>query len=99
MWDEERNHHLFMACALSTANELIVHLAELHLAMALLKGLPTLQVMSTKIWTCVDNVFMLEDLTELLVCCDTTPRLRGPGTDHVPIHTIMYRHWDTTYHI
>ena len=89
MWDKERNHHLFTARALSTANELIVHLAELHLAMALPKGLPTLQAMSTKNWTRVNNVFMLEDLTDLLVCCDTAPGLRGPGTDHVPIHTII----------
>ena len=29
MWDEERNHHLFTARALSAANELIMHLAEL----------------------------------------------------------------------
>ena len=45
--------------------------------------------MSTKNWMRVDNVFMSEDLTELLVCCDTAPGLRGPGMDHVPIHTII----------
>ena len=31
---------------------------------------------------------MSEELTELLICCDTAPGLKGPGTDHVPIHTM-----------
>ena len=89
MWDEERNHHLFTASATVTANELISHLAEFHLTMTLPKGLPTLQAMRTKNWTRVDNVFMTEDLAELLICCDTAPSLRGPGTDHIPIHTVI----------
>ena len=88
MWDEERNHHLFMVSASSTADVLISHLVEFHLSMALPKGLPTLEAMCTKNWMHVDNVFMSEGLMELLICCDTTPGLRGPGTDHVPIHTI-----------
>ena len=71
LWDEERNHHLFTASALSAADELIVHLAKFHLAMVLPKGLPMLQSMSTKNWTHVDNVFMSEELAELLVFCDT----------------------------
>ena len=65
MWDKERNHHLFMVSASATADELIAHLAEFHLAMTLLKGLPTLQAMRTKNWMHVDNVFMSEDLAEL----------------------------------
>ena len=89
MWDEERNHHLFTASASSAANELISHLAEFHLVMTLLKGLPMLKAMCTKNWTGVDNVFMSEGLAELMICCDTAPSLRGPGTDHVPIHTII----------
>ena len=32
---------------------------------------------------------MSEELAETLICCDTAPELRGPGTDHVPIHTII----------
>ena len=71
LWDEERNHHLFMASALSTTDKLIMHLVEFHLTMALPKGLPTLQSMSTKNWTHVDNVFMSEELAELLVFCNT----------------------------
>ena len=57
--------------------------------MALPKGLPMLQSMITKNWTHVDNIFMLEELTELLICCDMALGLRGPGTDHVPIHTTV----------
>ena len=74
---------------LSAADELIAYLAEFHLMMTLPKGLPTLQAMCTKNWTRVDNVFMSEDLAELMICCDTAPGLRGPCTDHVPIHTII----------
>ena len=89
MWDEERYHHLFMAGATAAANELISHLAEFHLTMMLPKGLPTLQAMRTKNWTCVDNVFMTEDLAELLICCNTAPSLQGPGMNHIPIHTVI----------
>ena len=89
MWDEERNHLLFMASAMLAANELISYIAEFGLVMTLPKGIPTLQAMATKNWTRVDNVFMSEDLAGLLICCDTTPNLRSPGTDHVPVHTII----------
>ena len=89
MWDEERNHHLFTVSAMLTANELISYIAEFGLVMTLPKGIPTLQAMATKNWTHVDNIFMSEDLAELLIHCDTTPNLRGPGTDHVPVHTII----------
>src|SRR6266481_4376798 len=89
MWDEERNHHLFMASATAEAQILISLLADCDMVMALPRGIPTLQAMNTKNWTRVDNVFVTEDLASLLVCCDTDPRQRGPGTDHVPIHTII----------
>ena len=89
MWDKEINHHLFMASASAAADKLIMHLAEFHLTMTLQKGLPMLQAMHTKNWTCVDNIFMLEDLAELMICCDTTPGLRGPCMDHIPIHAII----------
>ena len=88
MWDEERNHHLFTVSASSAANKLISHLAEFHLTMTLLKGLPTLQAMHTKNWMHIDNIFMTEDLAKLLICCDMAPSLKGPGTDHIPIHTV-----------
>lgn len=45
--------------------------------------------MSTSNWTRVDNVFCTENMAEAVMSCETCPRLRGPGTDHVPIHTIV----------
>ena len=50
MWDEERNHHLFMASAMLAANKLISYIAEFGMVMTLPKGLPTLQAMNTKNW-------------------------------------------------
>ena len=50
MWDEERNHQLFMASAMLAANELISYIAEFGLVMTLLKGLLTLWAMNTKNW-------------------------------------------------
>ena len=88
MWDEERNHHLFTASATTEAELLISLLAEFNMTMALPRGIPTLQAMSTKNWTWVDNVFTTENLAESLICCDTDPCRHGPGTDHVPILTI-----------
>ncbi|KAL1659271.1 hypothetical protein GGF50DRAFT_26445, partial [Schizophyllum commune] len=55
--------------------------------MALPKGIPTLQHMATGRWSRPDNVFLSEDAFDLMVSCDTAPSLRGPGTDHMPIHT------------
>ena len=73
MWDEERNHHLFMASATTEAELLISLLAEFNMTMALPRGIPTLQAMNTKNWTRVDNVFTTENLAESLICCDTDP--------------------------
>ena len=78
-----------MASAMLATNKLISYIAEFGLVRTLLKGLPTLQAMNTKNWMQVDNVFMLEDLAGLLIYCDTAPNLHGPGTDHVPIHTVI----------
>ena len=90
MWDKERNHHLFTVSALLAANELILYIVGFGLVMTLPKGTPTLQAMATNNWTCIDNVFMSEDLVGLLVHCDTAPNLHGPGTNHMPpVHTII----------
>ena len=89
MWDKEKNHNLFTVSASSATDVLISYLVEFHLTMTLPKGLPTLKAMHMKKWTRINNVFMLEGLAELLTCCDTAPGLRGPGMDHIPIHTII----------
>ena len=56
-----------MVSALLAANELILYIVEFGLVMTLPKGMPTLQAMATNNWTCIDNVFMSEDLVGLLV--------------------------------
>ena len=50
---------------------------------------PTLQSMSTKNWMRVDNVFCTDNLESAVVSCDTNPSLQGPGTDHMPILTVL----------
>lgn len=89
LWDEERNAHLFTRKALDDAQVLIEMVAEHNMIMALPKDLPTLEAMNTKNWTRPDNVWASENLEERLVTCTTEPRLRGPGTDHVPILTVL----------
>jgi ribonuclease HI len=89
MWDEARNHHLFTARALRDAEALISLIAENNMAMLLPGGIPTLESMATKNWTRPDNVFGSELLEDKVIYCTTDPRLRGPGTDHVPILTSL----------
>ena len=89
LWDEERNTHLFTTAALTAAHKLIEIVADHDMVMTLPKDLPTLQAMATGNWTRPDNVFASANVEDLLIRCDTDPRLRGPGTDHVPILTII----------
>src|SRR6266481_4526292 len=89
LWDEERNKHLFMASASAATQTLITLLEDNNMVMLLLKGTPTLQSMATKNWTRVDNVFATANTESAVVICDTDPRLRGPGTDHVPVLTTL----------
>ena len=87
LWDEERNGHLLMAGASAAAQPLIALLEDFNMVMLILKGIPTLQSMVTKNWTRVDNVFAMHNTEHLVVACDTDPRQRGPGTDHVLVLT------------
>ena len=48
-----------------------------------------MQSMATKNWTRVDNIFAMANTEESVVICDTDLRQRGPGTDHVPILTML----------
>ena len=89
LWDEERNHHLFTAAALADSNRLLEIVADHSMEMTLPKGLPTLEVMSTKNWTRPDNVFCSANLVDKIIQCDTDPSRRGPGVDHVPIVTTV----------
>ena len=89
LWDEERNGHLFTAAALEESHKLIEIVADHDMVMTLPKDLPTLQAMATGNWTRPDNVFASSNTEQFIVRCDTDPRLRGPGTDHVPILTVI----------
>ncbi|KII85399.1 hypothetical protein PLICRDRAFT_115774, partial [Plicaturopsis crispa FD-325 SS-3] len=57
--------------------------------MALPGKIPTLEVMTTKNWTRPDNVWCTANTTDCFTGCYTEPRLRGPGTDHVPIISVL----------
>ena len=48
MWDEERNHHLFIPAVLRESGELLELIADYGMEMVLPKDVPTLEVMSTK---------------------------------------------------
>src|SRR6266481_4194791 len=89
MWDKECNSHLFTTAAAAKANLLISLVADFGMVMALPKGVPTLQLLATGNWTCVDNIFVCEGLVDQVIICDTDPRQRGPGTDHVPVLTTI----------
>ena len=59
------------------------------MVMLLPKGPPTMQLTATKNWTQVDNVFTMANTEGLVVVCNTDLAQRGPGTDHVPILTML----------
>ena len=74
-----------MAVAIQEAEILLELMAGHGMVMALPKDIPTLEAMVMKNWTRPDNVFCTCHTEETLVSCTTDPRLRGPGTDHIPI--------------
>lgn len=88
-WDEERNSQLFTNKALDDAAVLLEHITEHDMVMLLPKNIPTLRSMVTKNWTRPDNIFGSSNVEELLVSCETQPGDPNPGTDHVPIRTIV----------
>jgi len=73
MWDESRNSHLFTRSNLDKAQYLIDTMADMDLQMALPRGHPTLQVMSTGNYTRPDNVFISSSLNEVVAECNTVP--------------------------
>src|SRR6266481_6384363 len=78
-----------MASALLATQSLISFLEDYSMVMILPKGLPMLQSMATKNWTWVDNIFTATGIQERVVVCNTDLRLRGLGTDHVPVLTTL----------
>jgi hypothetical protein len=88
LWEEEHNSHLLTEPYLTTAEPLLLLLAEYGMQQALLKNMPTLQVLATKNWTRPDNVFCSENMCQSFTHCYTELNLRD-GTDHIPIISIL----------
>lgn len=57
----------------------------LHLA----PGMPTYQSDAWHTWSTLDLVFSSPELTDYIDICDAMLTERLPGTDHLPIHTII----------
>jgi endonuclease/exonuclease/phosphatase family metal-dependent hydrolase len=86
-WDNHDNTRLFTREAHKATEVLINVVAEAGLEMALPGGIPTHIHNVTKKWTRLDQVFISEHSTELIIRCDTTTLKRGVNTDHLPILT------------
>ena len=87
LWDNDEDVHLFTQKANRAAERLIGLIATYDLAMALPKGIPTLQHMVTKRYSRRDNVFNTMGLSDLITKCEVDPTLRPTSTDHFPIVT------------
>ena len=87
LWDNDEDVHLFTQQANRAAEGLIGLIATYDLAMALPKGIPTLQHMVTKRYSRPDNVFNTTGLSDLITKCEVDPTLRPTSTDHFPIVT------------
>lgn len=82
-WEEERNAHLTSSEAAIQPLLDIIHKFDFRLALPPNK--PTLHAHATGNWTRPDNVWCSSHSSDLFLKCNTTPGLRGPNTDHVPI--------------
>ena len=82
-WECESNPHLRSSEAM--VQPLLDLVNRFDLRMTLPAGIPTLQALSTGNWTRPDNTWCSNHTADLFTLCDTSPGLRGPNTDHVPI--------------
>ena len=87
LWDDDKDTHLFTRQASRAAEGLIGLIATYELAMALPKGIPTLQHMVTKRYSRPDNIFNMPGLSGLITKCAVDPSIRPTSTDHFPITT------------
>ena len=87
LWDRDEDTHLFTNQANERAEELVGLLANYDMAMALPKGIPTLQHMVTGRYSRPDNIFSTPGLAEHITRCEVVPAFRPPSTDHFPIIT------------
>jgi hypothetical protein len=86
LWDDDHQEQMFTRQALDDADQLIQACMHVRLVQALPKGINTLETAHGN-WTRPDNVFMSEELHELIVKCDVAPDIRPPVTNHLPIIT------------
>ena len=86
-WDNPKDTRLFTKEATTAAEILIEAVAGVGLEMALPSGTPTHQHNVTKKWSRIDQVFISDHSTDMLITCDMLPEHRGIRTDHLPILT------------
>ena len=65
-------------------------MADVGLKLVLLSSLPMHEHSVTKRWTRLDQVFLSEHTSEMIISCDTKPKVRGINTDHLPILTKLH---------
>lgn len=86
-WDNPNDTRLFTRDAINDAELLIVAVAEAGMEMVLPSGTPTHLYNVSKQWSRLNNIFMSDHSTEVLISCDTVPEQCGVCTDHLPILT------------
>jgi len=85
LWDRDEDTCLFTRQAQRDAEKLIELLAEHDMAMTLPKDIPTLHHMSSKRYSCPDNVFCTPNLRESITRCEVDASPRPTCTDHLTI--------------
>ena len=86
-WDRPEDSRLFTRETLEAAETLIKATADLQLDMALPAGIPTHHHFVTKKWSRLDQVFVTENTTDILISCEAKVNDKGLNTDHIPIVT------------
>jgi ribonuclease HI/exonuclease III len=86
-WDDPADTRLFTPAAMEAAETLIEAVADAGLELVLPSGIPTHYHNVTKRWSRLDQVFLSEQSTNIIIACETRPDTRGINTDHLPIVT------------
>ncbi len=95
-WDNPEDMRLFTTEATKATSKLIEAVADVGLELALPSGTPTHKHSVTKQWSRLDQVFLSDILSRMLIFCDTLPGERGINTDHLSILTELNIEVDTT---
>lgn len=86
-WDNLEDMCLFTREAVTTAEALIEAVVEAGLDMILPSGTPMHLHNVSKCWSRLDNVFMSDHSTDILLSCDMLPEQCGVCTDHLSVLT------------